>query len=667
MSVQDRALLRAISDDRALGSAMLFGHRHEYSTPDFHVRVMDLWRSADEFVLIEAFREGAKTTLAEEFLTMEAAFGNFFYCIIFGETYAKACQKIEAIAFEARTNHKLGKLFGGKVLARKPIENKVWFTSGALIEGAGWEQEITGFKYLDRRPDRAYLDDVENLERVRSTESVDAGMTKLYREVLPAMDKKRRRVRFTETPRAADCMVTRLRSNPDWLCASFPICSGDIDDPATISAWPDRYPMAWIREERDRYARAGMLRQFQQEYMLTVDTGDTKPFSEEMIRSVDVAPAAWLPRVPIYDPSRTASAATSDRTGKVVVSRLGSKLIVHESGGYFWKPDEIRTDVFETIAKHRSARVAIEKNSLDEFLLQPIRYEMLKRGVTFELEALQAPQDRDKQAFIMGLEAFFRAGDVVLVGGRGMHPQLVAEMLNFPGGRLDILNALAYALRVFSGQPVYEDFGEANIGPAPALGPADKVAMCWMASQNEVVAVATYAHARHRYVVADWVASGPITDCVRAVFTEAKAALPRVRMEHWAPAELHDSYNRVPLVPALRAERLIPWRGEHTMIARGCLNDAIRTTIRERRLLTVDKAAIRTVAALAGGYSYPVARSGAKNAPEPSPGISRLTGEAIESAEAMIGRGIGQEEENEGHFALNVGGTRYRTALPQRS
>src|SRR5712664_2796331 len=103
MSLQDKALLRAISEDRALGSAMLFGHRHEYATPDFHVTILDLWRSADEFVLIEAFREGAKTTLAEEFLLMEAAYGNFFYTVIFGETYAKACQKIEAIGYEAKT------------------------------------------------------------------------------------------------------------------------------------------------------------------------------------------------------------------------------------------------------------------------------------------------------------------------------------------------------------------------------------------------------------------------------------------------------------------------------------------------------------------------------------------------------------------------------------
>src|SRR5258706_12028472 len=284
MSVQDRALLRPIAEDGALGSAMLFSHRQEYESPDFHGAIMDLWRSAEEFVLIEAFREGAKTTLSEEFLCMEGCYGNFFYAVLFGETYSKACQKIEAIAYECKSNPKLHKLFGR--LSKKPIEDKIWFNSGSLIQGVGWEQEITGFKYLDRRPDRAYLDDVENLERVRSTEAVDSTVRKLYQEVLPALDKTRRKVRITETPRAVDSLVTRLRSNPDWLCASFPICTPqDVDDPGALTACPSRYPMACVRAERDRYERAGMLRQFQQEYLLTVDPTEAKPFTEDIIHS----------------------------------------------------------------------------------------------------------------------------------------------------------------------------------------------------------------------------------------------------------------------------------------------------------------------------------------------------------------------------------------------
>src|SRR5438445_7279774 len=205
--------------------------------------------------------------------------------------------------------------------------------------------------------------------------------------------------------------------------------------------------MTEIREMRDRFERAGMLREFQQEYLLNVDTAESKPFTEDMIRAIDLAPAAWLPRYAIYDPSRTSSPTTSCRWGKVVVSRLGAQIIVHESSGHFWKPDEGRTDLFDTWRKHHCAEVGIEKDSLDDFLLQPIRYEMMRRGVVVPIRPLNAPQDRDKDAFIMGLQPFFKAGDVLLVGGKGNHPQLVAEIKNFPGGTKDILNALAYALR----------------------------------------------------------------------------------------------------------------------------------------------------------------------------------------------------------------------------
>lgn len=665
MSTSDKALLRAISEDRALGSAMLFSHRHDSASPEFHPMIMDLWRCSDELVLIEAFREAAKTTLAEEFLLMEGAFGNFFYAVLFGETYAKACQKIEAIAYEARTNIKVRKLFGN-VLAKKPIENKIWFSSGALIEAAGWEQEITGFKHLDRRPDRVYLDDVENIERVRSSEAVDATMRKLYREVLPALDKTRRKVRVTQTPRASDCLVTRLRSNPDWLCASFPICSGDVDDPATLSAWPARYPMSWIRAERDRYERAGMLRQFQQEYLLNVDARESKPFSEDMIRSVDMAPAAWLPRYAIYDPSRTANVTTSDRTGKVVVSRLGSKIIVHESGGFFWKPDEIRSDVFATWQRHHCAEVGIEKDSLDEFLLQPIRFEMMRRGVVLPLRSLQASQDRDKAAFIMGLEPFFRAGDVLLVGGRGMHPQLVAEILNFPAGKVDILNALAYALRMFSGQPLYEDFGEANIGPATEPARGEKLIACWNASASEVVCALLMRSGRHLTIARDWAASGPVLDAARTIATELRATYPRAQIEAWVPAELMDAWQRIALVPALRELRFSPWRGEHVALARGSLADAIRTTIRERRLLTVAKDATLTLNALAGGYKYPLGGNG-KQAHEPEPGVSRLIGEALECAVASLKRGFDEDTQSGANFDFNPQGIRFRTALPRRT
>lgn len=658
----DKTLLAAISNDRALGSSVLFSHRHSHATPPMHVAIMDLWASPDEFVLIEAFRHGAKTTLAEEFLLQEACYGNFFYCLLIGETYAKACQTLESIAYEAIHNVKLAALFG-KVLSRKPIENKCWFASGALIEAVGWEQEFRGFKFHNRRPDRAYLDDIENLERVRDKDAVDATMNKIYRQLRPAMDVTRRRIRWTQTPLAPDCGVTRTRNSPGWLCAQFPICNGDPLDPKTESNWPELFPMTWVRAERQAFESNGKLRDFNQEYMLVADSEEAKPFREDMLRFTDIAPQAWLPRYAIYDPSRTASAERSDRTGKVVVSRLGTRIIVHASGGYFWKPDEIRKDIFETQEHHKLAGVAVEKNSLDEFLLQPIRFEMLRRGVVLNLMPLQAPQDRDKNAFIMGLYPFFKSGEVYLVGGRTAHAQLVAEFLNFPSGNLDTLNALAYALKVFSGDIVYEDFGEDNIAPAQEPGMGDTVYLCWNASPAEVACVAMTRNGRHYTVARDWAAPGAMRDAVTLIAAEVRATFPRSRLENWCAAELHESFSRIALVPALRESRLTPYRADSIVASRGSLADLMRTGMRGRRLLACDRRAKLTINALAGGYRFKVGAGGRRD-PEPEPGTARLVAEALEATISMMLKGAGEGDSMGENIGYNPQGAKYHTALP---
>src|ERR1700745_235487 len=212
MGLTSGATLKIISEDRALASDMCFPHRHPQASPSAHVLIMDAWRAQDEFVLIEMFREGGNSTLCEEFLLLEACLGDFGDCIIMGETYTKACQRLEAIKFEAARNMKLATLFGKlKVAGHLWNEHQFELPNGVLLEAHGWEEEIRGFKWHDLRPDRAYLDDIENKERVKDKNAVDASMRKIYLELMPAMDKEKGKIRVTGTPLAEDCMITRLR------------------------------------------------------------------------------------------------------------------------------------------------------------------------------------------------------------------------------------------------------------------------------------------------------------------------------------------------------------------------------------------------------------------------------------------------------------------------
>ncbi|PRX32244.1 hypothetical protein B0G75_104265 [Paraburkholderia sp. BL18I3N2] len=667
MALSNAALLKAISEDRALASAMMFPHRHPQASPAFHVEVMDLWRAEDEFVLIEAFREGGKSTLSEEFLLLEAAFGNFGYCLIIGETYTKACQRLEAIKHEALRNMKLQSLFGRlRQDGRKWNEHQIELPNGVLLEAHGWEEELRGFKWHDLRPDRAYLDDIENKERVKDAAAVAASMNKLYLELMPAMDKVKGKIRFTQTPLAEDCLVTRLRENPDWTTRRFPVCNGDIDDPSTVALWPDRYPMEWVRKKRDEMERAGQLRGFMQEYMLLAIGTQDKPFETEQIAECAVDPAPWLPKVVITDPARTTNVKKSDRSGRVVVSRLGTKILVHSSIGAFWKPDEVIEDAFATSSRFGDAAVAIEKNSLDEWLLQPMRAEMLRRGVTLALKPLSAPQDRDKTQFIMGIQPFLLAGDIVLVGGRGAHAQLVAEIQNFPSGKRDILNALAYFQRVFSGVPVYEDFGQWNIVSYYEPSQQHPMALAFNSNGADTTAALICIEGQRMVVVADWISPVPPKEAVNDIVQLVRAMFPRARLTAWVPADVMDQADRMPVVAALRAVNLYPMRGEYLNVARGALSPLIRTEAKARRLFQVDQeSAKHTLNALAGGYNFPIDRAGNKgNVPETGP--HRTLIEGLESAVQALSSQRDTALPEGIHMAVNPQGASYVTTLPRR-
>jgi len=63
-------VLARLSEDRAFASVVLFGHRHPQAESEMHVEMMDMMASADEFIVLEAFREAGKTTKAEEHICL---------------------------------------------------------------------------------------------------------------------------------------------------------------------------------------------------------------------------------------------------------------------------------------------------------------------------------------------------------------------------------------------------------------------------------------------------------------------------------------------------------------------------------------------------------------------------------------------------------------------
>jgi hypothetical protein len=669
MAINNKAMLEAFSRDRALACETVFRHRHVDETPGFHVSMHDAWRSADEFVLITAFREAGKSTTAEEFITLEACFQNFGYLILGGETYTKACQRLESIKYELSTNMKIYNLFGdmrgSKAKGQVWNEGMIELKNGVVIQAFGWEQEVRGWKHHDRRPDRCYLDDIETEERVRDMGAVDATMNKLYKQVLPAMDKKLRKIRVTGTPLADDCMVNRLKSKSHWTYFEFPICNGDPDDPKTVSNWESRYPMPWIRAERDRYAEMGLLSAFNQEYMLVAAQTVGKPFKEEYLVFEDVAPPVFMRRACLLDPARTTDVKNAE-SGHVEVGQLGSRFYVFESGGDSWQPSEQVDWIFDSSHRNEDCKVCVEADGLNDWLMEPVRKQSILRGNAVEIKAIFAPKDRDKVDFITGLQPYFKAGSIVFVGGRARHGKLVQQILNFPSGKKDVINALAFIQKAFAGRPVYPEFSAVNVLTDTVSGRNDQLALAVNADSRETVAALVSVSGVSKIVINDWASSMGPSDALRDIVALIKMLYPGKSLKVFIPAEVWDQQDRLPLLPAVRMMDLAPFRGGYASQCRGSLSLDIRTEWKGRRMFCVDRRATYTMNALSGDYAMQFERDG-RQAGAPEVGTSRLIMEAIEClASALSSVQNASELPKDMPRGLTKGGTPYLTAMPRR-
>jgi hypothetical protein len=126
-----------------------------------------------------------------------------------------------------------------------------------------------------------------------------------------------------------------------------------------------------------------------------------------------------------------------------------------------------------------------------------------------------------------------------------------------------------------------------------------------------------------------------------------------------------DQADRMPLLAAMRAAKLMPMRGAYPSLARGALSPLIRTEMKGKRLFLVDSQARHTMNALAGGYVFPMSKSGQQGT-EPERGPHRTLIEGLEAAAYVICSSAGNSLTDELHLASNPHGAQYFTSLPRR-
>jgi hypothetical protein len=653
MNPREEAIFK-LGRDPKLAHKIIFAHRHTNATPQAHHDFIDLIYGSNQFVLGKAFRGFAKSTIAEEKVIIDALFERKFYSLIIGNSYDRASQRLAAVKYELENNEAINELFGDQ---RGPTwnEDEIILPNGRKIQAFGARQSLRGAKHREHRPDQALVDDLEDEEMV-ATEEARAKLKRWYTGALEPALPPTGNIIVIGTPLHPQSLIEDLGRRGKYVSKTFPVMY--IDEHGEEQAtWPDRFSLDWCYAKRQEYIEAGNQIEWEQEYMCRAENVAMKPFQASMIRYAAAAPM-WTPTSIFVDPARTVK-EKSARTGYAAWSWIGNKLLVREAFGEFHRPDQIIDTIFKLDEEFSPVEIGVEADGLEEFLMQPIRAEVLKRGRSLPIRAMRAPKNKD--AFITGLQPFFLASEVEFAKPL---PHLLSELLSFPTGRKDVPNALAYALRMRSGQPVYSDFSMQHIDEE--LTPRKNMP-CYLALSSRPAmttgVLVQYIDGAIR-VYADWIKDEPPLDALKNMYDEAVQLLGR-GMKLAASVDQFDKFNNTGLVAAARRIPLPIERGVEAMKAKGNLKPYLQKQVRGMPGLLVSKQARWTLNALGGGYAYKLNKAGTLDDMPEDNQYKTL----MEGLESFIGwftvAANLTSEEGGAHYGYTEDGRRFLSSLPR--
>lgn len=637
-----------------LAHQVLFEHRHPDKTPEFHWDVIRLWHSINAKVGILAFREGGKSSIAEEAFVLCAGFKWFRNGIILGSSVDRAADRMRAIKHEIENNELFIQLFG-ELKGEVWNETRIVLTNGVVIQSFGRGQSLRGVKHLQWRPDFCFADDIEEPEHVRTPEARRETLAWFMSVVLPALDKSAR-IRVNATPLDRDALPLALMKQKDWVWRTYPIEYLEPLSGMRTAMWPARYPLPWIDKKKEEFETMGLHDEYQREYMCRAEDITRKTFTSDILK-VRPRVRTWEPTYAMVDPARTVR-ATSATTGWAVWSWLQNRLVVWDAGAALLKPDEIVTKLFDIDNEFRPVVVGVEQDGLEEFLLQPIRLEQLRRNLFIPVRGLRAP--RGKVGFIEALQPMFFHG---LASFAKDVPEVIKQFLSFPTGKIDAPNALAYCKHpdLFPGMVVYDTFGSASVIDDMVIHARNPRWLCLNATGGMTTGVLVQINNEVLHVLADYVVEGEPARAVSGLVVQAKldaGEAPRLV----APPVHFGDFNPVGLRGACAGIPADLRSGAAPEMGRSEIRGLLSRTVRDRPCFLVSTRARWVLNALGGGYAYAVDKRG-QLAEEARPSIYRTLMEGLESFAGLTQISMIEAPPN---LRYTDTGHAYVSALPNR-
>jgi hypothetical protein len=634
--------------DPLAAHAVLFRNDNDDEDAPFHKDLLELYHGPESNVIALCFRGSAKSTKAERSIALLAAAGVARNCMIVGESFPRAVERLQSIRRILQSNDWLRYLYGdaaGEVEGDTWRETRIVLGSGSVVWALGQGQAVRGAKHGTSRPDWIFVDDLESKDSVATPEQRIKLARWYWSDLMPARAKNAR-VRVAATPLHPEALAVVLSKHPDYKSLIVPV--EYIDETGERrSSWPAAFPLTRVDTIKSEMFAAGEQAAYAMEFQVQAIDPASQLFKKEMFH-FQVIPRSWQPVFIAIDPARTTK-KTSATTGIVVASPVGRRWIVWEAHGLRILPDEVVSRCFDLNDRYEPVAIGIEKDGLEQFLEQPLRHEQMKRRVLLPLRFVKAP--KGKTEFIGRLQPLMAAGDITFAGAKEDFIDTINQFLDFPTGLVDIPNAMAYLPDLFGGSPVYDDISSRHVmdGTLRSVG-AHTLAV--NAGSFGCSAVLFQYTGQILIVHQDWVSSDLPGSALPGFVQEAMLACRREPSVVTTPFHF-DVRNSFGLLSSLRGVCSVRKGGEVSK-GREFIRDLLRSEVRGSPRLLLTEGASWTRRALTAGFVWEPGRT------EPKEGLYRVLVEGLEAAVAPAAYASSTAQPT----AVTAQGVRYQTADP---
>ena len=394
-----------------------------------------------------------------------------FVCYI-NKSHDAASLQTENLRRELVTNRVIKSFFGDfkqRDLDKNEFEEvfskKAWVAYNTLVWPRGAGQQVRGVLFKNDRPGLIVIDDLEDPQKVENEELRKATYQWLYADVIKAVPRTHQnwKIVYIDTLKHEDSVLQKLLDSPEWHSIRLEACDDDFKSTAPLFM-PDEV----IQREWDDHVAAGQtdvffreLRNlpistkdsaFRQEYFKYYNTSNTLGGRAEdlNISDAEIQTNQNIETVIIVDPAKTVKihSAESAIVG-VGIDLASARIYIRDAISEKFYPDELYDAMFGMGIRLNAKVLGVEETSLNEFIKQPIKNEMFRRGTFFELIWLKARGGMKKELRIKELVPYYRGGYIYHNAACATMKKVEQQLLMFPRSALwDLMDCLAYIVQM---------------------------------------------------------------------------------------------------------------------------------------------------------------------------------------------------------------------------